>query len=365
MSETIFSSARNRKNHLYFPLLSYALLIFSVFVLLSDRISPASFWLVGFVAPLAPLVYMINVVLAIYYLFIRSSRLVLVGIALIVGLPIIQETYQNNDPLPTTDASFRVLSYNVSFFWVPTVFTEQYRSPDYNIRVADAINWLRQNDADIVCLQEFFDDEESMIFSTVEALTGASDYEYHFVYKDQIKNRTRRGLIILTKFPIINRGTVFTSANHYNGAIYADVKTPHGVVRVINTHLESMKLGSQKNIVGILRAYKDGVVTHAYQSNQLAAFTNESPVPVILCGDLNETPYSYAYHQLVNEMRNAFEERGNGFGFTYQGEILSLLRIDHQFSELVFNIHDYITHDQVNFSKHLPIEASYSFKKVN
>lgn len=166
-------------------------------------------------------------------------------------------------------------------------------------------------------MQEFFDDQESAIFSTVETLTSASDYKHHFVYKDQVKNRTRRGLIILTKFPITNRGTVFTSANHYNGAIYADVKTPQGVVRVINTHLESMKLGSQKNIVGVLRAYKDGVITHAHQSNQLKAFINKSQVPVILCGDLNETPYSYVYRQLANEMRNAFEERGNGFGFTY------------------------------------------------
>lgn len=125
--ETIFSSTRSRKNRLYFSSRSYGLLLLSVLVLLSDRISPASFWLAGFVAPLAPFVYLINVVLAIYYLFTRSSRLILVGIVFIVGLPIIQETHQkNSNLLPNTNASFRVLSYNVSFFSVPTVFSEQY-----------------------------------------------------------------------------------------------------------------------------------------------------------------------------------------------------------------------------------------------
>jgi endonuclease/exonuclease/phosphatase family metal-dependent hydrolase len=358
----IITSLANRQDRSTSGVGFYGFLLLSVIVLFAHLVSPVLFWPAAFIAPLAPLLYCAIVVLAIVQVFIKPYRLIFIVVVIVAGLPIVHKTYQYNNNSQTTTASFRVMSYNVSFFSVPTVFSEQYRSPDYNVGVASTLDWILQNNADIVCLQEFFGDEESTIFNTVKALTASSEYQHHFVYKDQVKNRTRRGLIILSKFPIINRGTVFMSENYYNGAIYVDVKTQQGTVRVINAHLESMRLSSQKGIFDKLRAYRRGAVTHARQVNQLMAFMNGSQTPAILCGDLNETPYSYVYHRLSKNLRNAFEEEGNGFGFTYQGNFLDFLRIDHHFSASVLNVEDHTTHDIVSFSKHLPIEARYSFK---
>ncbi|MGB3851662.1 MAG: endonuclease/exonuclease/phosphatase family protein [Tunicatimonas sp.] len=347
--------------------LFYSALVLSVAVFFANHVSPASFWIAGFVAPLAPLIFVGNVILAVYQLFRKSFRAVLVAIVLIIGWPILPKTYQYNSehPIPGEQTMFRGLSYNVSFFSVPTVFTKEYKSPSYNIGVTGTLDWILQNDADIICLQEFFDDEESAIFNTVEALTSGSEYQYHFVYKEQPKNRTRRGLIILSKFPIINRGTVFISENQYNGAIYADVETPWGAVRVVNVHLESMRLGNLKSLASILRTYKEGVVTHARQSDQLAAFVRESRLPVVLYGDLNETPYSYAYYRLKLIMNNAFEVAGRGFGFTYDGERLFFLRIDHQFYTEELRAIQHATHSSVPFSKHFPIETSFTLATSN
>ena len=364
--EALFSSdtRQTRKKRLSsLSFLFYGLLVFSIIVFFSNRVSPASFWPAGFVAPLAPFIYIANVLLLIYLLFKQPFRAVLVGIVLIIGLPVVHKSYQFiSSSEEVARPSLRVLSYNVSFFSVPTVFSKQYSMPDYNMLVTNAIGWLKQNDADILCLQEFFDDEDSDIYNTVDALTKDTGYQHHFVYKDQVKNRTRRGLIILSKFPIVDRGTIFTSENHYNGAVYADVQTPQGTVRMINVHLESMRLGTLKrNIFGALSAYKRGIAMHALQADQLIAFIRESPHPIILCGDLNETPYSYVYHQLAIVMNNAFEEAGQGFGVTYLGKRLSFLRIDQQFATPGLRILRYTTHHDITFSQHLPIEASYSF----
>ena len=38
------------------------------------------------------------------------------------------------------------------------------------------------------------------------------------------------------------------------------------------------------------------------------------PYPIIICGDFNDTPVSYAYQQLGDNMIDAFLESGNGIG---------------------------------------------------
>ena len=362
--EDLFSpNRRSKKTSSFLSYFFYGFLIFSTVVFFSNRISPASFWPAGFLAPLSPFVYVANIILLIYVAFKKPLMAFLLGIVLALGWPVVSKSYQfGNSSEEEINFSFRVLSYNTGFFSVPTVFSKQYSIPDYNMNVTNAIGWLRQNNADVLCLQEFFNDENSDIYNTVDALTEASDYQYHFVYKDQVKNRTQRGLIILSKFPIVDRGTVFLSTNHYNGAIYTDVQTPQGIVRIINVHLESMRLGTLKSsIYSAWNAYKRGVITHARQVDQLIAFMQECPYNMILCGDLNETPYSYVYRQLSTVMCNAFEKAGRGFGITYRGKNLSFLRIDQQFSSPEFNVLHYTTHEDIIFSQHLPIEASYSF----
>ena len=361
--ESSFSSKRSKKNWRFPRYLLYGFLLISLLVFFSNRVSPAFFWPAGFLAPLAPLFYLLNVLLLIALLFVRPLGAALVGVILVVGFSIVSKSYQlNNISNRQASFSFRVLSYNVSFFFVPTVFSEQYRSPTHNMNVVNAINWIKQDNADILCLQEFFDDQDSDIYNTVENLTDTTSYTTHFVYKDQVKNKTRRGLIILSKFPIEDKGVIFTSQNHYNGAIYADVRTPQGIVRVVNVHLESMRLSSRKrNPFAALVAYKRGIVTHAKQTEDLISFLRQSPYQLVLCGDINETPYSYVYHQLASVLHNAFEEAGQGFGVTYLGKNLSFLRIDQQFYSSDFDILRFVTHKDITFSQHVPIEASYSF----
>ena len=325
------------------------------------RISPVLFSPAGFVAPFAPFLYTANVILLIALLITRRFKWAIpAAVIVLLGLPVIGKTYRWNSS-SSTPAQFRVLSYNVGFFSVPIVFSPQYESPDHNLRVSNAIQWLKQQQSEVLCLQEFFDDENSVIYNTVNTLTEDTDYDHHFVYKDQIKNKTRRGLIILSGLPMVGRGTVFTSSNHYNGAIYADVVAGSDTVRIINAHLESMRLGALRgNISHALGAYRRGIVTHAQQAEQLVSFVQQSPYQVILCADTNETPYSYVYHELGGIMDNSFEERGQGFGFTFQGKFASFLRIDQQFSTQGIQVLDYITHEDIPFSKHLPIEGAYS-----
>jgi endonuclease/exonuclease/phosphatase family metal-dependent hydrolase len=87
---------------------------------------------------------------------------------------------------------------------------------------------------------------------------------------------------------------------------------------------------------------------------------NESPYPVILCGDLNDTPVSYCYRQFSRTLYDSFVESGNGIGQTYIGVVPSN-RIDYIFHSEEFETANFTTH-QVNYSDHKPISVEIGFK---
>jgi len=142
---------------------------------------------------------------------------------------------------------------------------------------------------------------------------------------------------------------------------------------VFNFHLESVKFSkadykfvsdftetanpyssNTKVILGKLRrAFK----SRAKQANIVAAFIRESPYPVIVCGDFNDTPLSYVYKTVSAGLNDSFLEIGQGTGVSYAGGI-PFLRIDYilhskSLEAFRFNIHN------VNYSDHYPISCYF------
>src|SRR5690606_914189 len=72
---------------------------------------------------------------------------------------------------------------------------------------------------------------------------------------------------------------------------------------------------------------KTGFKMRARQVEAISALIKESPYPVIVCGDLNDTPASYSYKQLKQGLHDAFVRSGKGIGQTFINK-LPALRID-------------------------------------
>src|SRR5690606_3320508 len=104
------------------------------------------------------------------------------------------------------------------------------------------------------------------------------------------------------------------------------------------------------------RKLKNGIQMRASQVKILSEHIQNSPYPVILAGDFNDVPYSYTYFTLRSILRNAFEEAGRGFGFTYN-QVLFFLRIDNIFFGEGLEAKVFKTHREVDYSDHYPISA--------
>ena len=89
----------------------------------------------------------------------------------------------------------------------------------------------------------------------------------------------------------------------------------------------SQHIRESRKIIG---KFKRGFLKRQEQADRIRAEIKKSPYPVIVTGDFNDVPNSYAYHTIGKGMNNAFVEKGGGLGRTFSG-ISPVLRIDNIF----------------------------------
>lgn len=336
----------------------------TVLAYLSPNISPANLWVAGFLSLAIPVLLLLNMGLLFLFLLRFKALFFLHLFLLVLGYPYIDSSFSYN---PETSAELEVdnrisvLNYNVR------VFNTYAYLQNKNTPGKSMINWLAENDADIKCLQEFYNDNKSDVFNTIEKISANKGYEA--IVKPSFVNRigAEFGLAIFSRFPIIASGDVNLDDIPHQHAIFADVDTGEDTVRIYNIHLQSMSIDESKiddfeeaeNYLSVAKKLKFGFVERAKQVDNLVEHIMQSPHPVIVCGDLNDIPYSYTYLTLKEYLNNAFEEAGNGFGFSYNGKLF-FLRIDNQFYSRSLKAIKYNIHREVPFSDHFPIKTVYT-----
>lgn len=332
----------------------------SLVLFVSVYVSPESLSYTGLMPLLIPFFLILNIFLIILLLFGNTKLIVFPIIALIVGWKFFPVTFQWNqreaDPKGVTLLSFNAMH-----------FLQNWANSDPQ-KIRNAIEWAKNNPADIKCFQEFQQDYTTPSLNALQIIGQNGKYEYKFRAFVEDKRKSK-GLAIFSRYPIINEGTVFDT-NHNNGSIFVDLKIEKDTIRVYNTHLESMSIQVRnlKNVDGIRNNYretikklKNGIVMRSQQIKVLMEHIESSPYPVILAGDFNDVPYSYTYFTVKSAFKNAFEEAGRGFGFTYN-KVLFFLRIDHIFTDSNFEVKNFETHREVDYSDHYPISAVISWK---
>ena len=101
---------------------------------------------------------------------------------------------------------------------------------------------------------------------------------------------------------------------------------------------------------------KSAFLKREMQTDVLLDHMNNSPFPVQICGDFNDTPSSYAYNSLSKNRTDAFVESGSGFGTTYAGEFFPAFRIDFMLYDPPYHSTGFERH-RIRYSDHYPISA--------
>ena len=323
-------------------------------------IDPREFWPLSFFGLFYPVFLTINVLLLIYWLITTPSKSWLSILTILIGWSHLMSFATFNTTTDSTSPHvINVMSYNVqNAGWAYSRDKKKRKE-----RSAEFIKFLEsQNDVDILCTQE------TGFFGREIISKGFKD-----IYRHKLD---KKGATIWSKYPMGAQGEIDFGTNT-NSCVWADIILPADTVRVYSTHLYSNNISKDASQVldnvnlqeketwsgigGILGKYKKANVNRSKQALQVKKHMSKSPHPVLLTGDFNDPPTSFAYNTLSENMSDAFCEKGLGISSTYGGRI-PFLRIDYIMTSDEFNI---LSYDLIknNYSDHYPIRSSVILKE--
>jgi endonuclease/exonuclease/phosphatase family metal-dependent hydrolase len=336
---------------------------------LSSHISPEKSWILPFFGLLYPYLLIGNFFLVIYWILRRRWLFLISAITILIGFSHFERTVQfrSYNKNNIDGIAFKVITYNVKNLSNDNV---QLLEPEIRNKI---ISYLDDEDPDILCLQEFVVAHPAPE-AFIDSLSIRLDMPYH-AYSEYFEKPGKRinALFVFSKFPIANYGRIKKDDLH-NYAIYADLLVGPDTVRLFNIHLESIRLKHEDyNFISgldlqfeekenikegsrrIFKKLRTAFSLRASQVDYLASCIIDSPYPVILCGDFNDTPNSYAYQQLTYKLKDAFIESGVGFGNTYIGKLPSY-RIDYILYSDYFTSREF-SRELIKYSDHYPVSC--------
>ncbi len=317
-----------------------------------------------------PYTMLCNVAFVLLWAFRANPRFLFSLIILILGYKTYPAYFQLNlDEPDINEKEFKVLSFNVRVF-------DLYLWSEEKSTRNKIFDFLNDEQADVLCLQEFYQTDtvvNKYDFKTLDTLKQfLKTKNYHVEYTTELRGTDHWGIITFSKYPIVGKGIVPFALKDDNICIFTDINKDGRTIRVYNAHLASIKLDKHdyKAMQKInenkysenfdreflmIEKIRYGFERRAYQADSIAKSIRNSPYPVILCGDFNDTPSSYAYQNIKGDLLDAYIGAGSGLGRTYIGEFPSY-RIDYIFHDSVFKAIDYQTHPH-KLSDHHPISS--------
>lgn len=313
------------------------LLIFSYFL---PFISPKRFPALAVLSLGVPIFIIINILFFMYWLVRRKKELFISLITLALGFNYVSSLFLLSGSNDTKEQGLSIMSYNVKGF--------HHLGWDHKMTTSsDIFEFVKLQDPDILTVQEYF------------VNTGVNNgFSYQFIKTKGARNNF--GSAIFSKYEILNSGSLDFKES-YNNVIFADLKIADDTVRVYNIHLESLGVNPNKENFGqensekLYQRIKNTFSKQAEQTELFLAHKKKWQGRTIICGDLNNTAFSWVYNEISNGMLDAFLETGQGFGKTYNYPYP--LRIDFILTDENFTINSYKT-TRIKYSDHFPIMAN-------
>ena len=333
-----------------------ASIILMLLVGYSDRLNPQEHPMLSCLGLTFPAFLLINVCFLVFWAVFSLKRVIvpLLGFLLCYG-PV--RTYFPLNLGTAEEANLKVISYNVA----------GYSADEAGVRgggLQGALDYVaQQEDADIVCLQEI----------TLKAKDKARFQDVFPYIESQYFRTTGSGVTLLSKYPITSSEPIKYGDDDFVSKVFMlDVNGKP--LMVINAHLETAGLSSseRQDFHSMVRGDKKTEVAreeskrllvklgahNVVRANQVRALARyigqHTDVPVIFCGDFNDTPISYSRYVIGQHLTDCFRESGNGLGWSFWRDAIRV-RIDHIFCSSQLTPVSCKVDDSIKSSDHYPM----------
>jgi vancomycin resistance protein VanJ len=286
-----------------------------------------------------PVLLIINVFFTIYWLLKLKKQFLLSLITLSIGWFFTTPFYKISSPTSSVNSDLKVMSYNVKTF-------DFFLPKKTDIRKQNGFDFIAEKNPDILVVQEYYESKKVKI---------TFPYEY-IALKSKI---SKYGMAIFSKYKIIKSGSL-NLKNTSNNVIYVDILKEKDTIRIYNTHFESLRIKPNEENFGekdsgkLIKRVSQSFQKQAYQTELFLKHEEQWKGKKIVCGDFNNTSYSWMYNKISKNKKDAFIEAGKGFGKTYN--YWFPLRIDFILTDNSAVINKFVNFSE-KYSDHFPIQA--------
>lgn len=339
-------------------------------------LSPGRYWYIAVLGLGFPFIVLTLVLFIFFWLFFKSRWALLSTAALLLGWWQVHALFGfhlfSSFKAEKPAGALRVMQWNVS-----RLDQMNTKRPGGNYR-QPILDFIKEMNPDILCMEEFLESNNPReLAENIPYFTNTLKYPYHFFARDHRPwdGVYEHGVIIFSKYPILDtlrlRYSGPDSLKAAESLIHTDIDVNGRRIRVFATHLQSLRFdGNDYNTIrtltkgdnievtrskGILKKFRLAYFLRSKQAELVRREMAASPYPVLLCGDFNDIPNSFAYAKIKGDHTDAFLASGFGIGRTF-ASLSPTLRIDYIFTDKKMEVLQF-KKTKLHYSDHYPLVA--------
>lgn len=338
--------------------------------ILATIISPNAIWIFAFLGLIFPALFAVQILFLIIWVFRKRKKLIYP--ILFLGMAFLSmPNFFNYNPAPKKESAkdeIKIMSYNVRNF-------EVYDHKNGKENRDKIIAFIKKEQPDIICFQEAFEGQKFIDFKQLGNTIGLP--YHHFEVGTVSAAGGKYGVAVFSKYPISSKES-YQFGRGGNVGTKVNVNINGQPTSIFNIHLQSaniensyynysskeMEEMSQKKFIYRAKRIKHQLRVAFKKKTQQVELMHKhiktTKNPIILCGDFNDIPSSYAYTRVKGNLQDTFQKGSFGLGYTLPA--LPFLRIDHIFASNDFQI---LSHNikRKKISDHYPVIATVKLKK--
>jgi endonuclease/exonuclease/phosphatase family metal-dependent hydrolase len=356
---------------------------------LASWLNPVKWWFIAFLGLAFPYILLAVLVFTVMWAVFRSKWIFLNLGLLLAGFSNIKAVFafhpfQKKFSQQKKPGALRVLQWNTMSFG------GYLKNPAQGSDIRDKmLQYIKTQDADVLCLQEFFDSYDPAFHQNLKELTGKMGYPNYYFSRDYERYKWSKdsgyqkigywGTIIFSRLPVADSGRIVFPPDgpNHESLLYLDVVADTDTVRVMTAHLQSVKFGrkeygemekikgpdqtSLKASRGLFTKIRAAYTNRSEQARMIRDEIDKSPHPVIVTGDFNDVPNSYTYFTIRGRLQDAFLKKGFGLGRTFSA-ISPTLRIDYMLAGKKLRVLQFKKENK-KLSDHYPMTGDFEVKK--
>jgi len=300
--------------------------VLMVLVGYSDRLNPVSYPMLSWLGMTLPVFIVINLIMLFLWILIKWRRIWIPIVAFIICYGPIRTYIPLHSHGTPPEGCIKVMSYNVCGYANKTFTAQQCTD--------SIVDFLRREQPDIACFQEDQNAGQDA-YGRMKAIFAYNDTVH---IKCEGESELFNTMGIHTRFPILKKERIaYKSTSNGSAAFFLCIDGD--TVVVVNNHLESFHLSeddrqgykdvlkgnmgrdsAQAETKHLVKKVIEANVKRAPQADAVHEYIQQQLAkghPVIVCGDFNDTPISYARRTVAKGLTDCYVESGSGLGISF------------------------------------------------